>query len=194
MKTLVLGAGTLVLLGAVTGCLQQRTYIDPEQSLDFTSETASNMSLHDGRLSGDFGARKGIDGEATRLEGSNDAQYGMTVVNVVREQKDVGAAMVILSISGRTLNDFEPGEHMFSYDENDLSDSQVFVNVCGGNDDSAFDYDAPADGNIVITQTPDGQRQVDIHTETLVLDPSTGESTGTVELSDSSFTYQPVQR
>lgn len=194
MKTLLLGACTV---GLLTGCLQERTYLDPEQNLGFNSGSSSNMSLRDGRLSGDFGPRRGFDGEATRLEGSNDPQYGMTVVNVVREQQNVGAGMVILSISGRTLDNFEAGEHTFRYDQNELSatNNEVFVNVCGGNDDSAFDYDAPAEsGTITVEDTADGLRQVDIHTETPVLDPATGLQTDDVEISDSSFSYQPTQR
>jgi hypothetical protein len=194
MKTLLLGACTLGLLA--TGCLQERTYLDPEQNLGPNTGSSSNMTLRDGHLTGDFGPRRGFDGEATRLEGSNDPQYGMTTVNVVREQQDVGAGMVILSISGKTLDDFQVGEHRFSYDQNDLSsNSQVFTSVCSGVDGSAFDYDQPADtGTITIEETTDGQRNVDVHTETSVIDPSTGIPTDDVELSDSSFTYSPTQR
>ncbi len=192
MKTILLGACTV---GLLTGCLQERTYLDPEQNIGLTG-SSSNMSLRDGQVHGDFGPRRGFDGEATRLEGSNDPQYGMTVVNVVREQENVGAGMVILSISGRTLDNFEPGEHSFRYDQNDLStNSEIFVNVCGGNDDTAFDYDAPAEnGTITVEDGTDGQRHVDIHTETPVVDASTGVPTDDVEISDSSFAYQPSQR
>ena len=193
MKTLLLGACTVGLLTA--GCLQERTYLDPDQNVGLDSNTSSNMALRDGRLSGDFGARRGFEGEATRLEGSNDPQYGMTVVNVVREQQSVGAGMVILSISGRTLDDYEPGEHRFSYDQTELSNGETYVNVCGGDDDTAFDYDAPADrGTITVEDSPDGVRYVDIHTETQVIDPNTGYTTDDVEVSDAAFSYQPIQR
>jgi hypothetical protein len=100
--------------------------------------------------------------------------------------------MVILSTSGRTLDELEPGEHTFRYDEASLDDDEIFVNVCGGADASAFDYDAPAaNGTLVIEDLPEGGRAVDLHTETPVLDLSSGEPTGAVEITDSSFTYQP---
>lgn len=192
MKTLLLGACTVGLLSAA--CLQDHTYLDPQQNAGFNNTSASSMQLRDGRLAGDFGGRRGFNGEATRLEGSNDPAYGMTVVNVVRDQEDVGAAMVILSISGRTLDKMEVGEHSFHYDESSMNgDEEVFSNVCGGNTSSSFDYDAPArDGTITIQDAPNGLRTVDIHTETPVVDSSTGEETGGIELTDSSFSF-PMQ-
>ena len=66
-------------------------------------------------------------------------------------------------------------------------------NVCGGADDTAFDYDAPArDGTITIEDSPEGLRSVDVHTETPTIDNNTGAETGEVELSDSSFSF-PMQ-
>lgn len=191
MKTLLLGAVCSVGLLSTVGCLQDRTYLDPQQNAGFNNTSASQMSLRDGRLAGDFGGRRGFNGEASRLEGSNDPAYGMTTVNVVRSQEEVGAAMVILSISGRSLDKFEVGEHSFHYDESSLdTNEQVFVNVCGGADDTAFDYDAPArDGTITIEDSPEGLRSVDIHTETPMIDNNTGLETGDVELTDSSFSF-----
>ena len=189
MKTLLLGACTVGLLSV--GCLQERTYLDPEQNVGFNSTADSTMQLRDGSLRGDFGSRRGFNGEATQLDGSNDAAYGMTVVNVVRSQQEVGAAMVILSISGRTLDKFEVGEHSFQYDESSANrEEQVYVNVCGGSDSNSFDYDAPADhGTLTIEDTPDGLRNVQIHTETPTIDPATGTETGTIETSDSAFGF-----
>jgi hypothetical protein len=176
------------------GCLQDKTYLDPDQNAGFNNTSASTMQLRDGSLRGDFGGRRGFNGEATRLEGSNDPAYGMTVVNVVREQQDTGAAMVILSISGKTLDQYEVGEHAFHYDESSLNtNEQVFANVCSsaGSSDS-FDYDAPAqDGTITIEDSPEGLRNVQVHTETPVVDGS-GVPTGDVEITDSAFSF-PMQ-
>ena len=195
MKNLLLGAATTALAGFVvtsTGCLQERTYVDPVGDPGFGGASASNMSVRDGYLKGDFGVRRGFDGEATNLQGTNDAEYRMTTVNVVREEASRGAGMVILSTSGRTLDELEPGEHAFHYDETGLGDDEIFVNVCGGADASAFDYDSPAaNGTLTIEDTPTGLRRVDLHTETPLLDPATGAPTGTIETSDSSFAYQP---
>jgi hypothetical protein len=195
MKNLLLGAATSALAGFVvtsTGCMQERTYVDPTVDLGFGGLPASNMNLRDGYLRGDFGVRRGFDGEATNLQGSNDVDYRMTTVNIVREESARGAGMVILSTSGRTLDQLEPGEHAFRYDETGLGADEIFVNVCGGADASAFDYDAPATaGTLTIEDTPTGERRVDLHTETPVVDPSTGMPTGGIESSDSSFSYQP---
>jgi hypothetical protein len=192
---LVVGANAAVagLLFTSTGCLQERTYVDPTSDLGFgVASTASNMNLRDGYLRGDFGVRRGFDGEATNLQGSNDTHYRMTTVNIVREEQQRGAGMVILSTSGRTLDELEPGEHAFHYDESGLGDDELFVNVCGGADANAFDYDAPAaSGTVTIEDTPTGVRRVDLHTETPVIDPATGAPTGATETSDSTFAYQP---
>ncbi len=190
--TLLLGACTIGMLSV--GCLQEHTYLDPDQNAGFTNTSSSTMSLRDGALRGDFGDRRGFNGEATRLEGQNDPAYGMTTVNVVREQDGVGAGMVILSISGRTLDKLDVGEHPFSYDDSFENSSEVYVNVCGGDDDSAFDYDQPAQaGTITIEDSPNGLRTVDVHTETPSLDPQTGAETGANEITDSSFSF-PMQQ
>jgi hypothetical protein len=192
MKTLLMSAATTALVASTVGCLQERTYLDPSANLGFGADPAANMSLRDGFLRGDFGDRRGFDGVATNLNGSNDGEYRMTTVNVVREEAGRGAGMVILSTSGRTIDALEAGEHVFRYDPESLVDDEIFVNVCGGNDASAFDYDAPAaNGSLTIVDLPEGGRSVDLHTETPVLNPATGEPTGAVELTDSSFVYQP---
>jgi len=188
MKNNLRHAATAALVIASTGCLQERTYVDPTANLGFSPETASNMTLRDGALRGDFGARRGFDGVATNLQGSDDPQFRMTTVNIVREEAGRGAAMVIVSTSGRTLDELELGEHVFRYDETGLGDDEIFVNVCGGQDASAFDYDAPAaNGSLTIEDTPEGLRTVAVHTETPTVDPATGAPTGAIEITDSSF-------
>lgn len=191
MKNLLLGA-CAAGLSLSTGCVQEFTYVDPTQNIDIATGTGNTMSLRDGYLVGDFGARRGFDGETTRLEGSTDLEYKSTSVNIVREQRGVGAGMVILAISGTTLDEMALGEHRFNYDEAGFSDEAVYANVCGGDSSSSFDYDQPArNGTIVIEEAPGGQRTVEVHTETPVLDPMTGLETGEIETSTSNFTFQP---
>lgn len=191
MKTLLFGACTAGLLLSV-GCMQEYNYLDPAQNAGIGTSASSNLSLTDGYLAGDFGARRGFDGEATRLEGSTDRQYKMSVVNVVREQNNVGAGMVILSTSDITLDELTPGEHRFSYDEASYARTNIFVNVCSGADDSMFDYDAPAEsGTVTVTDGANGLRTVEVVTETPTVDPVTGLQTGNVEVSNSTFSYQP---
>jgi hypothetical protein len=195
MKNLLVSSALLGLTVSAMGCLQERTYLDPEQDFGFADSggVSSNMPLRSGTLRGDFGSRRGFDGEATDLQGSNDAEYGMTTVNIVREEARRGAGMVIFSTSGRTLDDFEVGEHAFRYNAESLtSNEEVFVNVCGGDDASAFDYDTPAErGTVTIEEDTAGNRTVAVHTETPVLDPVSGVPTGSIESTDSSFTYTP---
>jgi hypothetical protein len=172
--------------------MQEFAYVDPMQNVDIASGTGNTMSLRDGYLVGDFGTRRGFDGETTRLEGSTDLEYKSTSVNIVREQRGVGAGMVILAISGTTLDEMALGEHRFNYDEAGFSDQAVYANVCGGDSSSSFDYDQPArNGTIVIEEAPGGQRTVEVQTETPVLDPMTGLETGEVETSTSNFTFRP---
>ena len=190
MKTLLLGIGTSALLLGSGACLQERAYVDPNQNVGL--DAADNMALSDGSLRGDFGARRGFEGDATGLRGSSDPAYRMTTVHVVREQNDLGAGMIILSTSGKTLDELAVGEHTFAYDPNSLDENNIFVNVCSGVDAQMFDYDAPADrGTLTITPTADGQREVTVETETARLDPTTGAPTGDFETSLSTFTYQP---
>ncbi len=182
MKNILLGACTAGLTFMV-GCVQDYNYTDPTESL-----AGANMVLADGYLAGDFGDRTGFDGEATGLQGNIDRQYENTSVNVVREQRGVGAGMVILHISGNTLDKLAQGEHTFSRDEG-LSDEAIYVNVCGGQSASAFDYDQPASGTLTIEDSPNGLRTVDIQTEAPRLDRD-GNPTRDMEESQASFTFQ----
>jgi len=188
MKNLLLGACTAGLCLSV-GCVQDYTYLDPSQNIGFSGSSGSNMNLTDGFLVGDFGNRRGFNGEATRLDGTSDRTYQNTSVNVVREQNGVGAGMVILAVSGATLDDLPAGEHRFS-NQGDLSE-EIYVNVCGGPDQSSFDYDQPASGTITVTDEPSGLRSVNVSTEAPRLDPTTGIEMGEVETTESSFTFQP---
>lgn len=190
MKNILLGACTAGLCLSV-GCVQEFDYVDPTQNVDLGGG-GSNMALQDGFLAGDFGTRRGFEGEATRLEGSSDRQYRSTSVNVVREQRGLGAGMVILAVSGTTIDEMAVGEHRFSYDEATYSDEQIYANVCGGDSSSSFDYDQPArNGTLTIEEAPNGLRTVDIQTEAPVLDPVTGIETGETETSTASFTFRP---
>jgi len=190
MKNILLGACTAGLCLSV-GCVQEFDYVDPTQNVDLGGG-GSNMALQDGFLAGDFGTRRGFEGEATRLEGSSDREYRSTSVNVVREQRGLGAGMVILAVSGNTLDEMATGEHRFSYDEASFSDETIYVNVCGGDSSSSFDYDQPArNGTVTVEEAPNGLRTVDIQTEAPVLDPATGIETGEVETSTASFTFRP---
>lgn len=180
----------LALTVAVTGCLNERVYVDPNQNVEFgagSGSAPSNLAVQNGRLRGDFGPRRGFDGETTELSGSSDREWNQSTVNVTRTEQTRGTGMVILWTQGVLLEDLEPGAHDFLYDENSLDLPPVSANVCSGADSASIDYDLPAEQvSVVVTQTPEG-RQFDVHTETPVVDMETGERSGAVETSDSTF-------
>ena len=172
-------------IGLSGGCLQGIDANDDDSALG----AGVPVGIGEGFLAGDFGSRRGFVGDATRLEASIDRQHKSSLVHVVREQRGVGAAMVLVSLSGRTLDELEVGEHAFSFDEATLETQSIFVNVCGGDTGAAFDYDAPAArGTLVVDIRDDGARTIDVHTETPRIDPATGKDTDVVETSDVSFT------
>ena len=126
------------------------------------------------------------------LGGTEFSPVSEEEVEEVFQLARIGAGMVILAISGTTLDEMALGEHRFNYDEAGFSDQAVYANVCGGDSSSSFDYDQPArNGTIVIEEAPGGQRTVEVQTETPVLDPMTGLETGEVETSTSNFTFRP---
>jgi hypothetical protein len=174
--------------------MQQREFMDPTSNLGIESGGAvSNMSVRDGLLRGDFGQRRGFDGEATEMSGSSDYEFKTSNVNVARQEDGRGAGMVILWTNGKTLEQLEEGRHDFAYDPESLDQDTVSANVCSGSSTSAIDYDQPADrGHIVVTNDPEGGRQIDVHTETARLDPVTGERDfSRMETSDTSFVFVP---
>jgi len=188
MRTALTGMTAMTLLtglvGVSGGCLQDFDAVDDDSVLG----AGAAVAVSDGFLAGDFGGRRGFDGAATHLSASTDVQHASSLVHVMREQRGVGAGMVIISLSGRTLGDLEAGAHAFSYDEATLETQSIFVNVCSGDTGAAFDYDAPvARGTLVVEVGADGSRTIDLHTETPRVDPATGKDTDVVEATDVSF-------
>ncbi len=150
---------------------------------DDTASHGAPVSLADGLIAGDFGPRRGIDGAATRLEASTDSDAVSSTIHIMREQRGVGVGMVIVALSGLTLNDLAVGEHRFNYDVDTIETQSIFVNVCSGDSDAAFDYDvAAARGVLVVSENNDGLVDVDVHTETLRIE-------GGVDVTDSSFSF-----
>jgi hypothetical protein len=183
--------GTLAVATLAIGCVNQKEYMDPAQNLGLNG-SVSNMAVRDGMLRGDFGPRRGFDGNATEMNGSSDYEFKTSNVNITREENDRGAGMVILWTNGRTLEQLETGRHEFEYDPNSIDQDEVSANVCSGASPGSMDYDQPADrGHIVVSDNPEGGRQVDVHTETFRLNPVTGARTDDLEVSDTSFTFVP---
>ena len=75
--------GTLALATLAIGCVNQKEYMDPAQNLGLNG-SVSNMAVRDGMLRGDFGPRRGFDGDATDMSGSSDYEFKTSNVNVTR--------------------------------------------------------------------------------------------------------------
>jgi hypothetical protein len=182
--------GTAVLS---IGCMQQREFMDPTSNLGIENgRSQSNMSMRNGLVRGDFGERRGFDGEATHMDGASDYEFKSSYVNVARQEESRGAGMVIVSTNGKTLEQLEIGRHDFEYNEESLDQDVVLVSVCSGTSVGAIDYDQPADrGHLVVSDNPEGGRRIDVHTETAELDPVTGARLSQTESSDTSFVFVP---
>jgi hypothetical protein len=192
---LVLPALGLAVTGLLTtGCLQQRELMDPEANLGIEAGgPVANIALSDGLLAGDFGSRRGFDGDATEMNGSTDYEFKTTNVVVTREENSRGAGMVILWTNGRTLEQLEVGRHDFEYDPQALEQDTVTANVCSGDSAASIDYDQPADrGTLLVEDDPEGGRRITVETETARLDPTTGDRDfNRMETSSTSFTFVP---
>lgn len=174
----------------LTACVNERVYVDPSQAptvdADWGAEPAT-LNVFSGSLRGDFGPRRGFDGEATSVNAHSDPTFVSSVVDVARVEQGKGMGMVILYTSGILLEDLELGSHTFHFDPNSLDLPPVGANVCSGTEDGTIDYDLPADSVVVnVSVTPEG-RTYDVSTVTSTIDPMTGEFTGEVETSDVSF-------
>lgn len=179
---------------ATTACVQQRELMDPQSNLGIESGgPMANIALSDGNLRGDFGSRRGFDGDATEMSGSSDYEFKTSNVVVTREENGRGAGMVILWTNGETLEQLEPGRHDFQYDPEALEQGTVTANVCSGESAGSIDYDQPADrGTVTVEDVPEGGRRIDVHTETAELDPTTGNRDfSNMEESDTAFVFAP---
>lgn len=183
MKLMIPGV-TLAALVVLAGCMNERTYVDPTSHLK--DGDTQKMNVTGGALRGDFGTRRGFDGPATELSGTSDLDFRTSTVTVSRAEQERGTGMVILWTNGRLLSELAPGEHTFAYDPQSLDAAEIEARVCSGEDGSSIDYDAPADrGTVLVQQTPEGT-QIDVSTETAILD-DTGTPTGNFEQASSSF-------
>lgn len=182
-----------VAIAATAGCMNERVYMDPSQTTGFGGSQASNLNLQNGSIRGDFGPRRGFDGAATEMQGSSDLQLRSSTVSVTRSEDVRGTGMIILWTNRLALEELELGAHDFAYDPTSFDTPPVSANVCSGVDSASIDYDRPADQvTVVVSQTPEGRRY-DVHTETALVDPVTGEAGTDVETSDTSFVVAPAR-
>src|SRR5688500_7920101 len=85
MKHVIPALTITVGVVAATGCLNERVYVDPNSNASFEGAGApNNLNLADGTLRGDFGPRRGFDGNATEMQGSSDPEWRTSTVTVAR--------------------------------------------------------------------------------------------------------------
>lgn len=159
MKTLA--AGLIVGSLGLVGCMESRTYMDPQQNAPaYDGSLGSNVKLNNAFMTGDIGPVTGIKAPG-QIDGYDDPQLGSTTVNVT-SQSDKGSGLVILSLD-KSLRDLPLGlTHMTG--SNDLSSSS-YVQLCSdtaGGDSVHFDGIAEA-VDINVTQTQTGARNFDIN-------------------------------
>src|SRR5581483_4026640 len=134
MKVIVVAAG----LFALTGCMESRTYLDPQQNAAPGSNgITSNMTLQNAFMTGAIGPVDDINGPG-QIDGYDDPDLGSTTVNVT-SQSSKGSGLVILSLD-KSLRTLPPGTtHMTG--SNDLTSSS-YVQLCSdtaGGDSVHFD-------------------------------------------------------
>jgi hypothetical protein len=176
----------------VSGCMDQRTYMDPNQNASFGGGgPQSNMTLANGRLKGDFGPRTGFDGDATDMQGTSDPEWRTSTVTVARSEQTRGTGMVIIWTNGITLENLDVGAHNYTYDPESIDAAPVTMNACSGADSASIDYDRPVNNvTATVQDTPEG-RQYQFHTSTPKLDDSGNEVAGELETSDTTFILNP---
>jgi hypothetical protein len=158
MKTLA--AGLIVGSLGLVGCMESRTYMDPQQNAPaIDGSLGSNVKLNNAFMKGDIGPVTGLNGPG-QIDGYDDPQLGSTTVNVT-SQTDKGSGLVILSLD-KSLRNLPLGvTHMTG--SNDLSSSS-YVQLCSdtaGGDSVHFDGIAE-DVAINVTQGDAGARNFDI--------------------------------
>jgi hypothetical protein len=194
MKTLV---GSSVLLVAAVGCSSEYSYVEP------SAVPVGQLAVANGAIQGEFGSRGRVSGEASVLDAQDYGDTNAAMIYLGRNESDVGAAMVILSVNGAALENLAVGDHTFSYSEFG-SDVSILANTCSGaardlpassgvEMAEAMDYDQPADSGVVtVSELPNGLRQVVVRTETLPVDPNTNQPMGeSVHVAEASFQFQP---
>ncbi|HEY4222690.1 MAG TPA: hypothetical protein VGO62_15145 [Myxococcota bacterium] len=180
--------GILVLAAApalVGGCMESRTYENPNQNGPSPFTTPSNLAVSGGHLQGDIGTVKGFDDNATLTEGATDG-YQSSYVKV-QSDKTAGTGMVILNLYGVNLNELKLGQTAFT---NFNSNTSMYALGCSGQNASNIDYDQPADhGTVTVAQGVNGTRQVTVHGEWT--QDASGNTLTTPSVATGSFTYQP---
>jgi hypothetical protein len=147
----MLAAGLIVGSIGLVGCMESRTYLDPQQNGGGLGDSSigSNVKLNNAFMKGDIGPVTGINAPG-QIDGYDDPQLGSTTVNVTATS-DKGSGLVILSLD-KSLHNLPLGvTHMTG--SNDLSSSS-YVQLCSdtaGGDSVHFDGIAEA---VDITVTP----------------------------------------
>lgn len=164
MRALLLVTPALAL--AMTACMVDREYTDPNQAIQEMGGQdwgdGSDMPIRSGWVRGDLGQVRNFDAAANDSYGYTDGSYSNVNVTAYDAQERMG--MIIVDLSGADLRSVRAGSYRFGgMSADSVGGGTLSVIACSSATDSYFD--APADeGTVVISDTTEG-RQVDVEAQ-----------------------------
>lgn len=164
MKTKTMAVSTvLVACWGLTGCLSEKTYLDPNENVvaDFGGdegyyEGGGNLAVKNANIRGDIGPVRSFDGAADAY-GSADSGYTQLTLNG-NTRGGTGLVMLYLDTDLSTL----PAGETRLRGSNEMVDSN-YVQLCSDTSDGSQHFDGIAeDVTIVVEPQGDGTRDVTV--------------------------------
>jgi hypothetical protein len=182
----LLTCSSAVLLLAAVGCADEHTYSPvPNANIGVIEAPApGQLAVTNGRVGGEFGPYRVANGPSSDISSYRD-EY---TTDVTIQRSEPGAMGMLIVHSNRDLTTVPAGRYSLdTYEES--------VTVCGGPSNESIDFDVAAStGEVVVTDRPDGQRDIEVVGEVEQIDSYTGMPTGQTQVATGSFTVQPSLR
>ncbi len=171
----------LAVPALAVGCMQERTYMNPNENLP-SMDFGGNDSLEfsgGGALSGDIGPVKGFRGQQNvKVEGYDDGTCTYVTITGVGEN---GSGFLYVDVMPR-VDELPEGSH--AIDSGDVTYEGTIVTAhADTNDGNVFDANAE-DGSVTLVKHPDGTRELSIQA---LVDDGSGNFTESVGV----FKLQP---
>ncbi len=153
---------TLVLsapLAALSGCMVDHGYLDPQQNRGFgeigdRGDVVNDPNIHGARLTGDIGPVRAFDGPATASLADEDG-YSLVTVD---SRASNGTGFIMLSLD-HSIRDLAAGEtHLRG--NNDMADPN-YVQLCSDTSDGQH-FDGIAEDVVVVVTERGDVRDIDI--------------------------------
>jgi len=164
----VIALSLVGLTGLVSGCLEQRVYVDPNQNNGFIGNDnggddgweeecygcGSALTVRNPTIRGDIGPIRGFNSVEATADAYDDADFGTSQVTV-QTTEERGWGLVIINLD-RSLSTLPAGETRLTGNNNDFSGS--YVQLCSDAPDGSVHFDGIAeDVKIVVTDTAAGR-------------------------------------